>query len=115
ASVKLQPPKVLTAAELHKEYEKTKVEPHRFLQKSIQKATANPAILTSVSDYIGSLGIDLSAVIAALGNTNGNTDYEQLECIGLDEGTGSPDALVGTLEIKRPSGYLGNLCSAGSR
>ena len=37
ATVKLQAPKVLTAAELHKEYERAKVEPHRFRQKSIQQ------------------------------------------------------------------------------
>jgi hypothetical protein len=115
ATVKLQAPKVLTAAELHKEYERTKVEPHRFLQKTIQQATLNPAKLGVMSEYLGGLKIDLAAVIAALANTNGNTDYEQLGCIGLDEGTGSPDALVGTLEIKRPSGYLGGLCTAGSK
>jgi len=115
ATVKLQAPKVLTAAELHKEYERTKGEPHRFLQKSIQQATLNPAKLGVMSEYLGGLKIDLAAVIAALANTNGNTDYEQLECIGLDEGTGSPDALVGTLEIKRPSGYLGGPCTAGSK
>jgi len=115
ATVKLQAPKALTAAELKHEYEKAKVEPHRFLQKSIQQATHNPATLAAASAYIGSLGVDLSAVIDALAGTNGNTDYEQLECIGLDEGTGSPDALVGTLAIKRPSGYLGGLCTAGSK
>src|SRR3954464_13419439 len=115
ATVKLQAPKALTAAELHKEYERTKVEPHRFLQKSIQQATLNPAKLGVMSEYLGGLKIDLAAVIAALANTNGNTDYEQLECIGRDGGSGSPDALVGTLEIKRPSGYLGGLCAAGSK
>ena len=115
ATVKLQPPKALTAAELKKEYANTKVPAHRFLQKAIHQAVLNPSKLSSMSAYFGALGVDISAVIAALQNTNGNTDYEQLECIGLDEGTGSPDALVGTLEIKLPSGYLGNPCTSGSK
>ena len=115
ATVKLQAPKVLTAAELKKQYAKSKVPAHRYLQKSIQKAILNPAKLSSMTAYFTGLGIDLSAVIGALQNTNGNTDYEQLGCIGLDEGTGSSDALVGTLLIKLPTGYLGNACSAGSK
>jgi hypothetical protein len=65
--------------------------------------------------YFTSLGINISDVFGALQKTNGNTDFEQLGCIGLDEGTGSPDALVGTLTIKLPNGYLGNACSAGSK
>jgi hypothetical protein len=115
AAVKLQAPKALTAAELMKEYTKSKVPAHRFLHKSIKQAVLNPANLTSMSAYFTELGIDLSAVIGALKNTNGNTDYEQLGCIGLDEGTGLTDALVGTLVIKLPTGYLGNACSAGSK
>ena len=115
ATVKLQAPKVLTAAELHKEYERAKVQPHGVLQKWIQQATLNPAKLGVMSRLpLGSLSRSSRRRIAALANTNGNTDYEQLECIGLDEGTGSPDALVGTLAIKRPSGYLGGPCTASS-
>lgn len=115
ATVKLQPPKPKTAAELAQEYAKSKVPAHRFLQKSLQKAVLNPAKLTAMSSYFTSLGINVADVLAALENTNGNTDYEQLGCIGLDEGTGSPDALVGTLVIKLPTGYLGNPCTAGSK
>src|SRR5262249_51897681 len=75
----------------------------------------NPTHLTAAGEYLAKLKIDLSAVIAALANTNGNTSYEQLECIGLEEGDGGPDALVGTLIIKLPTGYSGNPCTAGSR
>jgi hypothetical protein len=115
ATVKLQAPKALTAAELKQQYAKSNVPAHRFLQKSIQQAILNPAKLATMNTYFTGLGIDLAAVIGAQENTNGNTDYEQLGCIGLDEGTGSPDALVGTLVIKLPTGYLGNPCTAGSK
>ena len=74
-----------------------------------------PASLASANKYLSSLKVDISAVIAALAATNGNTDFEQLECIELEEGDGGPDALIGTLQIKLPSGYLGGPCFAGSR
>ena len=88
---------------------------HRFLNKAIQKAVLNPPKLEAMNSYFTELGINLSDVFGALQKTSGNTDYEQLGCIGLDEGTGSPDALVGTLLAKLPTGYLGNPCSAGSK
>ena len=115
ATVKLQVPKALTAAELKQNYAESKVPAHRFLHSSIQKAILNPANLTAMSGYYAGLGIDVGAVFTALEDTNGSTEYEQLECIGLDEAPGSPDALVGTLVIKLPTGYLGNPCTAGSR
>jgi len=115
AHVKLHIPKALTAAELAQEYAKTKVPAHRFLHSKIHKAMKNPAKLATMGSYFTELGVDLSALISAAASTNGNTDYEQLGCIGLDEGTGSPDALVGTLVVKLPSGYLGKPCTAGSK
>jgi hypothetical protein len=115
ATVKLQAPKALTAAELKEQYAKSNVPAQRFLHNSIQKALQNPTKLTAMSGYYAGLGIDVGAAVSALEKTNGNTDYEQLGCIGLDEGTGSPDALVGTLVIKLPTGYLGGPCTAGSK
>ena len=115
ATVKLQAPKALTAAELTQQYAKTDVPAHRFLNKAIQKAVLNPPKLEAMSSYFTELGINLSDVFGALQKTSGNTDYEQLGCIGLDEGTGSPDALVGTIVVKLPTGYLGNPCSTGSK
>ena len=115
ATIKLQAPKALSVAELHHHYAKTDVPQHRFLHDHIHKALTNPAALQASNAYLVKLGIDISAVIAALAATNGNTNFEQLKCIGLEEGGGGPDALVGTLVIKLPTGYLGNPCSAGSR
>jgi hypothetical protein len=115
ATIKLQQPKALSAAELHDVYVKAKVPTHRFLQNNIKSALKNPASLASANKYLSSLKVDIGAVIAALAATNGNTDFEQLECIGLEEGDGGPDALIGTLQIKLPTGYLGGPCFAGSR
>ena len=115
ASIKLSAPKALSAAELLTLYANAKVPTHRTLNKQIHSALKNSASLAISSKYLSSLNIDISAAIAALAATNGNTDFEQLECIGLEEGDGGPDALVGTLEIKLPTGYLGGPCFGGSR
>jgi hypothetical protein len=115
ATIKLRVPKALSAAELKSAYANTKVPAHRFLYDHIRKSLTNPSNLSASSAYLAKLGFDLSAVVAAVADTNGNTDYEQLECIGLQEGDAGPDALVGTLVIKLPTGYLGNPCTQGSR
>ena len=43
--------------------------------------------------------------------TKGNVSYEELDCLGLDN---NRDQLVATFEIKRPGGYSGGPCTAGS-
>ena len=114
ATIKLQAPQALSATALSGQYANTAVPPHRFLQAQIQSALKNPASLAASSAYLSNLGVDVSAVLKALAATSGNTDYEQLECIGLEEGDGNPDALAATLVIKLPTGYLGSPCFAGS-
>ncbi len=56
--------------------------------------------------------IDLAKLIAALLQTNGDTTYEQLDCVGLDP---NQNTLEGVLTVKLSSGYSGPPCSAGSR
>jgi hypothetical protein len=57
------------------------------------------------------LGIDIGDLLGEIEDTTGNIGYEEVECVGLDNNT---DSLVATYAIKRPSGYSGDLCSAGS-
>ena len=115
ATIDLAAPKALSAVELKNLYANAKVPAHRYLQGTIQKAIKDPAHLTASSSFFSELGIDINSIIGILQNPNGNTDYEQLTCIGLDEESGaSSDALVGTVHIKQPAGYLGNLCTTGS-
>lgn len=40
-----------------------------------------------------------------------NTSYEELHCVGLDR---DKSYLHGIVQVKRPNGYSGNLCKAGS-
>ncbi|WP_263352182.1 hypothetical protein [Acidicapsa acidisoli] len=113
ATIDLAEPKELSPAELQKLYGDTSVPAHRYLHKTVQKALNFPAGLTKSTSLFSGLDIDIAAIIAELENPNGSTEFEQLECIGLDEG-GIVDALVGTLQIKLPIGYSGGLCTAGS-
>jgi hypothetical protein len=108
-------PQPLGAAELQKLYADTKVEPHRFAladaHKLLTEQAGDEALAAGVSP-LAELGIELSDIYASIFNGDGNTKYEELECVGLNPNL---DTLVGTIRVKLPSGYSGSLCSAGSR
>ena len=69
------------------------------------------AQLISSAQVAQEVGIDLAAVLKTLQESGGNTSYEELECLGLDNNT---DQLVGSFRVKRPNGFSGGPCSAGS-
>lgn len=105
----------LTTAELAKTYA-GKVEPHRFGALELHSAlSAHPTSPSTISYQKASwkaLGLDWSAAAGILQKTSANTDYEELECVGLDNNRQWLEAVV---YIKRPKGYSGDPCSkAGS-
>lgn len=109
--------KALTTVELQKLYKDKDVEPHRFAlaeMKSLLSKSSTSALLMkpNVGKLFPDFGIDLSDIFDKLFPTDGNTNYEVLECIGL-----SPDEnlLVGTIRVKLPNGYSGGPCTAGSK
>ncbi len=105
-------PKSLTPAELQALYKDTKVPAHRYLFSEIQKQTA--ASLAQTPGTLGDLsaiGVNWPVIIGPILNPNGNTSYEQLDCVGFDP---NRDALVGVVQVKQPGGYSGGLCTAGS-
>jgi len=109
-------PKTLQAAELQHLYKGKNVEPHRFALKEVlnlidKSATTELLISSNFTKALPALGIDLST-IGSFFPTDGNTNYEELECVGL-----SPDEnlLVGTIRVKLSNGYSGNPCTAGSK
>ncbi len=110
-------PKKPTPGELLKDYANKGVQVHRLLYPEIHQNISNPAILSAQAAYgskgsLAELDIDIAALIAAINKTQGDTGYEQLDCVGLDpNGTAN---LVATLTIKRPYGYLGSQCQTGS-
>jgi hypothetical protein len=55
------------------------------------------------------LDIDIGDVLGDLSETAANTQYEELTCVGLHRST-----LTGVFTVKKPAGYSGGLCDAGS-
>lgn len=118
-------PKVLSPVDLHKIYADSAVPQHRYLASllastvgththaNIAKAAVSKAALAKPASSFGGIsGIDLAALAEQWLNTNGNTTYEQLDCLGLDPNTSQ---LTGILEVKQGSGYSGGPCTAGSK
>ena len=105
-------PKKLSLKELQESYQ-GKVEPLRLVftevQQHLAKQGANPSLKAS---ELSALGLDLSELSVKLFPVDGDTRYEELECIGLNPNL---DKLVGIIRVKLPTGYLGPLCSAGSK
>ncbi len=88
---------------------------HRFALPHL--VSAEQSGTTTLMSYVvpaqvaQELKIDLSAILKALESTKGDTSYEELECVGLDN---NADQLVGTFRVKRPNGFSGGPCTAGS-
>ncbi len=97
--------------------EKFDVESHRFGTASLHAALTsggfNEQLITTSAQVWKGAGLDLSAALGALQKTNADVSYEQIECLGIDDAW--PERLVATFRIKRPYGYSGNLCQAGSQ
>ncbi len=91
------------------------VETHRFglahIHAAMQGMAVNQDILVAKAAEWKLAGLDLSAAIAALDNTKANTNYEELQCLGLDNNT---ETLAATFRIKLPGGYSGRPCDKGS-
>ena len=102
-------------AKLYAGKAKDAVPAHRFALPHLESAAVEGAKTLESYVYPAQLAssskIDLSAVLKQLEQLNGDTTYEELECLGLDNNT---DQLVGTFRVKRPNGFSGGPCTAGS-
>lgn len=87
---------------------------HRFGAAAIQTALelGNQETYLQMAQQWQSLDLDLAKAAGALQELSGNVSYEELTCLGLEYNL---DRLVATFKIKRPTGYSGDLCSAGSQ
>jgi len=104
--------KELGAAELAQLYKDTDVPVHRFAFREIA-AFADGMVSSSADSYLTRIkGVKIPENIIELLNPNsdGNTTYEELKCIGLDPNV--PDQLVGIIQIKKATGYSGQVCSS---
>ncbi len=113
---KLTEPQVLSPVDLAKLYKGKQVPAHRFLNKTVRKITAASSSTSKFAinaDLLAELEIDASALINAIFNTDGDTSFEQLDCVGY--APGAADALEATLHIKQSIGYNGSQCTTGSQ
>lgn len=98
-------------------YLKNDVQAHRLLHSQIEMAIAQPEgaqFLQSaaVKGVLDSYKVDLSKLLDAFINTDGNQTFEELNCVGLSQGP--VEWLTATFRIKRKFGYQGDLCTNGS-
>lgn len=103
------PVETLTLTQTHSLYEKSEVPLHRYaLPHVMSSVTSSPVLANEISK----LGIDLSSLIDLIVSPGaGDTSYEQLYCVGLDN---NANELVAAFQVKKTSGYSGGPCTAGS-
>jgi hypothetical protein len=107
--------KALGAQELATLYKNKDVPVHRFAFKELA-AFASAQTALSAETFSSLLpGITVGPKISDLlfPQTDGDTSYEELKCIGLDPNV--PDTLVGVIQVKKAAGYSGGPCTDGSR
>lgn len=100
-----------------KEYLEKDVEPERMVYTEVAqlvnntKAALTPKALESKYQLLQKYDLDISKLIPKLTLLWSNVNYEQLTCLGLDY---NREWLEATVHIKRPAGYSGGPCTAGS-
>ena len=89
---------------------------HRFglndLHSIVSTGVFTQELVTAKTTEWTAAGLDFVSAVGALQQTSADVNYEEIECLGLDEGI--PERLVATFRIKRPLGYSGDLCHPGS-
>jgi hypothetical protein len=107
----------LAPVELYEAYKSTDVPQHRYLFAHLNAVLENPAALTAQLAQPGfelfpGVEADIAKLVGILIDPQGNETYEQIGCVGLNEGTAE---LVATIDVKLSSGYSGGLCTSGSQ
>ena len=113
-------PEVLSVPQKRALYTKQDVPVHRFAFHETQAAlntqvAAAQVFLPGKKSVLEEIGLKAEEIGGILGKlqliTDGDTSFEQLRCVGLRP---SSDLLEGVLTVKKPNGFSGPLCSAGS-
>jgi len=87
-----------------------KLQVMRTVFPAMQKLAAKADSMAAYEALQG-FGIDFAEFDDFVLKPDFNTTYEELHCVGLDR---DKSHLHGIVQVKRPSGYSGDLCKAGS-
>lgn len=101
---------------LHSAYQAAGVPAHRLLYSTVQPMLGTSEVGIGPSFQMADLSklkIDVQKIINQLNQpvTKPNLMYEELTCLGLDTDN---DTLGAVIKVKKPTGYSGDLCHAGS-
>jgi hypothetical protein len=114
------PPQALSLEQKRRLYAEQKIPVHRFAfaesHKLLASGDLDPGIFSAGGKSpLADLGLSANELEGLSGFfqlvTDGNTDFEELRCVGLRPGI---DLLEGVLTVKKSSGYSGGLCTQGS-
>jgi hypothetical protein len=89
-----------------------KTTPGRFGYSHLLAALKAPELAIQYQTMWKELNLDWEKYFEGIFNPAADTSYEQLETLGLDYNL---ERFVATFRIKRPVGYSGDLCNAGSK
>jgi len=112
-SIALPAPATVALGTLASAYGK-KVAASRFGFSALYASLTSSASQKGLLDYHNtwsSLNLNFASALKELEGLSGSTQYEQLDCLGLEY---SLSRLVATFHIKLPYGFSGTLCTAGS-
>lgn len=98
----------LSPAELVLHYKGRGVPEHRIRSSEVKKFVDT----SQLSAINVSTQVDWAKIIEQLQITQGDTQFEELTCVGLDV---NADRLIAIIDVKLANGYSGGLCSAGSQ
>ena len=109
-------PAELSLEERRALYEECDVEVQRYayaeINELLDQPSATPDLMAAGAEGGPLAGLDDDNLLEFAINPDGNTSYEELECIGLNPNL---DQLVGVIRVKKPFGYSGGPCTKGSR
>ncbi|HVZ96637.1 MAG TPA: hypothetical protein VG847_07165 [Chitinophagaceae bacterium] len=107
---KPDPGPLLTLQELKTNY-KDKVEDTRIVLPQVA-SLSNFSEIASVKDSFTAKAFNWAQLVGDIALLKFNTTYEEIRCVALNR---ELDTLHASIIVKKPYGYLGDLCHAGSK
>ena len=106
--------KKLDLVDLSELYKEQKIPINRFAFKEISQIVSGKSMyeLGDLKKLMPQFELELPDIDIFFPQTDGNTSYEELKCIGLD--SNNPNTLVGIIQVKKNAGYSGGPCTTGS-